>query len=211
MDARIDERSGDDGPELREIDILVPEKLDLDRGSNTEDGSARGSGLQFSRDGELGYDRLQGVGGVARGRDDAHGALDRWDRDHGPRIRAHLVRQSRHAYVLGRSLAERGIRLLFSVFRTVDGPTLVGDDGEIRGGRGAASYAVGLREPQQGNERDKRWNPSKHYGRVGFCLVQERFARASSPFKLKDEDFLDVKDFERLWFYIIALSICLII
>lgn len=147
MDARVDERPGGDGPELREIDILVPGKLDLDRESDTEDGSVRGSGLQLSRDGKLGYDHLQGVGGVVRGWDNAHGAHGRRNRNHGPRIRAHLVRQPRHAYVLGHRLAERGIRFLFSIFRSVDGRAFVGDDGEIRGGRGAASDAVGFREP----------------------------------------------------------------
>lgn len=147
MDARIDEQSGDDCSELREIDILVPEKLDLDRGSNTEDGSVRGSGFQLPRDGKLGYDHLQGVGGVVRGWDNAYEVHDRWNRHHGPRIRAHLVRESRHACVLGRRLAERGIRFLFSIFCSVDGRAFVGDDGEIRGGRGAASVAAGLREP----------------------------------------------------------------
>lgn len=147
MDAKIDERSGENCSELREIDILVPGKLDLDRESNNEDGPARGSGFQLSRDGELGYDHLQGVRGVVRGWNYAHEVHDRWIDHDGPRIRTHLVRESRHAHVLGRRLAERGIRFLLSILCPVDGRALVGDDGEIRGERGATGDAVGFREP----------------------------------------------------------------
>lgn len=158
MDEGLDEVSWIDGLESRPGDLLGVADVAVGEEPAREGRSIRDTGFQFQRDGKLGPRHLQRIRGVARRRDPDEKKGGRTVND-GSRVRSQLVRQSGDTRILGRCLAEGGLRHVFPILRRVLSATGSEDDGPVLSRLPATGTARRFRQSYAHVERSRGRQP----------------------------------------------------